>query len=384
MNERKPLIMIATGTRADWGLLQPLAKELCGREVETVIVATHAHFFQELGNTADEIRSDGFDPIEVPTRRDAAEATADAIEGFSKVFAAQRPDALVVLGDRFEILGAATAAMLASVPIVHIAGGNVTMGAFDNTIRNALSQMASLHLPETPGCAARLESMGIRPDRIVCAGSPGVYNAMHVPLMSLEELEESLSAKLGPDFLLATLHSATLDNETPLRRFDDFLTASTHHLKDHPKRNLLITYPNSDTDPAPLVARIMQFAEDNPGRVVAVPSLGRVRYLSAAALCTAVIGNSSSGIEETPSLGRPTLDIGVRQKGRERGKGVFHCEADTDSILRGLELVTSPAAAKTAAEKQNPYFTPDTPAVQAQAVIDFLNHTTSQLNQPLL
>lgn len=369
------MISIATGTRADWGLLQPLANELRNRGKEIQIIATHAHFFPELGNTVEEIRADGYTPVEVPTRHGAPEATADAIEGFSRVFAESRPEVLVVLGDRFEILGAATAAMLASIPIVHIAGGNVTKGAFDNTIRNMISQMAALHLPETEGCGRRLEEMGIRKEKIVCAGSPGVYNAMNIQLMTLTELEDSLGGKgiLGEDFLLATMHSATLDTEIPEKRMRDFLEACGEHLKANPERKLLITYPNSDTDPVPLVALIKEFAKIYAGRVIVVPSLGRVRYLSAAAHCKAVVGNSSSGIEETPSLGHPTLDIGIRQDGRERGPGVFWSGADKASIIKGLEEVTSSRASAIAATRENPYFTPGTPKLQAEAILEIID-----------
>lgn len=365
-------IAIATGTRADWGLLLPLARELQSRGESPVIVATNAHFFPELGMTVDEITDDGFTPVRIPVRRNPDEATADALTGFARFLREERPGCLVMLGDRYEMLGAASAALLEGVPVVHIAGGNVTLGAFDNAIRAAISDMAALHLPETARCADNLRRHLPAGARIVCAGSPGVYNALNTPLMGLAELENSLGFTLGSDFLLVTLHAATVDDVPPVRRYADFLAALRAHLDANPARKVIITYPNSDVNPAPLITLIGEFAASMPGRVLAVPSLGRVRYLSAAALCKAVVGNSSSGIEETPSLGVPTLDIGSRQKGRERGAAVFHCEADYDSIVKGLEQVTSSEAESMAAKADNPYYRPGTPSVQADAILNFI------------
>lgn len=383
-------IAIATGTRADWGLLLPLARQLRAMGCDPLVVATHAHFFEELGLTVNEITADGFGPAySIPTSRRPAEATADATRGFAHFFDEYHPDAVVILGDRFEMLGVATAALLCGVPVVHIAGGNVTEGAYDNAIRNALSQMASLHLPETHSCARRLIEMGCDPSRVVAAGSPGVYNALNETLMTQQELEESLSFPLSspgekPDFLIATLHAATLDEESPLQRQRDFLLALGRHLNENPKRRLIITYPNSDTDTAPLIRDIEDFAAERnkliPRSVMTIPSLGRIRYLSAAALATAVIGNSSSAIEEIPSLGIPTLDIGIRQKGRERGPGVVHCEASSDKIKSGLDYVCSPEAAAIARHRDNPYYIPATPLLQAQAIFSLLENQSLSHN----
>lgn len=379
-NAHSPRIAIATGTRADWGLLLPLAEELARRDVDLQILATHAHFFDELGNTVEEIRRAGFNPIAIPTRRSPAQAVADATEGFANFFADQTPDLTVILGDRFEMLGAATAALLNKIPIAHIAGGNITRGAYDNTIRNALTQMASLHLPETDLCAARLKAMGANPENIVCAGSPGVYNALTVKRMSREELSESLEFDTGYDFFVATLHAATLDTATPEERMQDFISALRTHLDGNPGRRLIITYPNSDTDPTPLIAMIEDFATQYPSRVKSVPSLGRVRYLSACALSRGVIGNSSSGIEEIPSLLVPTLDIGIRQDGRERGPSVIHCGPSAAEIAKGLDKLISSEIAAIAKKGENPYYKPDTPRVQADAI---LNHISSHKKELL-
>lgn len=373
LNSNHP-IAIATGTRADWGLLLPLANELRVRGEEPLILATHAHFFEELGMTVNEIINDGFTPaFHIPTSRIPAEAMADATKGFSKALESLEPGVLVILGDRFEMLGAASAALLAGVPVVHIAGGNVTLGAYDNSIRNAISQIATAHLPETLNCSKHLIEMGISSEAISVAGSPGVFNAINTPLLSLDDLEKSLDFNIGEDFLLATLHTATLDPLPPLRQMESFLEGMRRHLKDFPQRKLLLTYPNSDSDPTPLIECIEGFRAELPDRVFTIPSLGRIRYLSAAALCRAVVGNSSSGIEETPSLGVPTLDIGNRQRGRERGPGVLHCGSDAQSIADGLAEVSSAEWQQKAALKINPYFRENTPSIQADICISVRN-----------
>lgn len=369
-------IAIATGTRADWGLLFPLANELLSRGIDPLVIATNAHFFPELGMTVNEIKADGFSPVEVPTRRDPALTVADVVEKFSALLREESPDCIVILGDRYEMMGAATAALLERIPIVHIAGGNVTLGAYDDAIRNSLTQLASLHLPETELCRRRIISLGADPDHVINAGSAGVYNGLNCRLMTLEELENNLGFKISeggtPDFLVATLHPATLDSVPDDKRMADFLRALQQHLAEFPNRRIILTYPNSDRDTTPLIDQIERFALSNPGRVLTVPSLGRIRYLSAVALSRGVIGNSSSAIEETPSLGIPTLDIGIRQQGRERGAAVFHCDPDTASITAGLRRISSSEAAEIAARRENPYFKPNTPVIQADAILNFL------------
>lgn len=372
------MIAIATGTRADWGLLLPLARQLRAMGHEPSIIATNAHLVPELGYTLREIEADGFQPAAtIPLRQDAPDAVADATSGFARKLRELQPDCLVILGDRFEMLGAASAAMLCRVPVVHIAGGNISEGAYDDAIRHCITQIATLHLPETPLCAERIRCMRMlaEDDRsVVCAGSPGVYNALNTPLMSREEIAESLGFDPGERFLVGTLHSATLDTEAPLRRMEQFLDACGALLQEDATLRLILTYPNNDVDFEATVAALHRFAASHPDRVLVIPSLGRVRYLSAAALSLGVVGNSSSALEEIPSLGVPSLDIGIRQKGREHGESVTHCEADTASILEGLRTILTPEARAVAARRINPYFQPDTPRRQAQAILGIMNY----------
>lgn len=366
-NEKAVRIAVATGTRADWGLLLPLARELRNRGADVSVIATNMHLLESCGHTIDEIVADGFIPeATVPTSGDAPQVTAQALEGFARVLDEMKPDLMIILGDRFEMLGAASAALLSGVPLVHIAGGTVSEGAFDDSIRHSITKMASLHLVETENCRHRVIQMGENPADVVTAGALGVYNIMNVKLMEREELERSLGFSLGKKPLLVTMHAATLENTSPAVQMKELLTAlepETAH------RKIVITYPNNDVDAAPQIRQIEDFAASHTGRVLAIPSLGRVRYLSMLRLAGAVVGNSSSGLVEVPSAGIPTLDIGIRQTGRECGDSVVHCRCMAPDISAGLKKVLSEEMQTLARESSNPYFRENTPEVMADAIL---------------
>lgn len=362
-------ILIATGTRADWGLLHPLAEELRQRGANVKVAATNMHLLAECGDTAREIAADGFGPdYRVPASGNPAEIASAALSGFHKLLSETKPDVLVLLGDRFEMLGAASGALLAGVPIVHIAGGTVSEGAFDDSIRHAITKMASLHLVETEKCRHRVMQMGEDPTSVVTAGALGVYNALNIPLMTKKELEESLGMELEGDVIVATLHAATLDTIPPLQQMHNLISA----LEEQILRNgvkVVFTYPNNDVDSALLIEAIEEFAHRHPVNVKAIPSLGRVRYLSLLRHAAAVVGNSSSGLVEVPSAGIPTLDIGIRQRGRECGASVLHCGPSREEISAGLEKILSEEMRQVASNTPNPYFKADTPSLMAEVIL---------------
>lgn len=360
-------IAIATGTRADWGLLSPLASALRSSGAEVSVMATHQHLMPEMGNTIAEIEADGFTPDAlIPATGTAAAIMASAASGFARELSAIAPDAIVILGDRCEMLGVASAALLGGVPIIHIAGGTVSEGAFDDSVRHAISKMASLHFPETELCARRLLQMGEDPEAVVVTGALGVENTLKVPLMDRASLAASLGRDPGDDFLVVTLHAATLAEGDPLTLQEEMLTALAG-LPEH--IHFIITYPNSDIDPAPLIASLHDFEKRMGGRALVVASLGRRRYLSAVALSQGVVGNSSSGIVEVPSLGVPTLDIGIRQKGRECGPSVIRCGSSRSEIEAGLKALLSPEIRTLAERRENPYGMPDTAALMARTIL---------------
>ena len=367
------MIAIATSTRADWGLLTPLVEEFKRQGIPYSILASNMHLIPEMGMTVNEIRAEGEEPVELPSAgASISETLANSTLIHGEWFAANKPEAVVILGDRYEMLGVASAATINGIPIIHIAGGTVSEGAMDNAIRNAISQLAALHLTETDKCAARLERMGIEKENIVVTGAIGVWNTLNVPLMKRDELRESLGRTIPDKFFVGTLHAATLDSVSPEQQMEEFLAGIEGFMKARPGYGAILTYPNNDTDPAPLIEMLRDFEANHPESVIVVPSLGLRRYLSAVALSEGVIGNSSSGIVEVASLGVPTLDIGIRQNGRERAVSVIHCDATRGAITMSLSLITTPMIKGIAAKRANPYFHPETPVLMTDAIKRFL------------
>ena len=310
------MIAIATGTRADWGLLRPLAVELRKRGEEVGVIATNMHCDPRFGDSRREIVGDGFEPVaDIGCWEGRTETVAGNTLGFGKVLRRLAPRCLVILGDRMEMLGAASAALMEGVPIVHIAGGTISEGAIDDSIRHAISKMASLHLTETEESAGRLLQMGEEPGRVVVCGAPGVWNALNRDLMGREELRSGLKAdfdpsfELGEEYLVVTHHPATRSATAFADELRELLAALGSWLEQKEERQLIMTWPNNDENPAEAIALLNSFAERYPGRVLVVPSLGARRYLSAVAGSAGVVGNSSSGIVETPLLFNALNDI---------------------------------------------------------------------------
>ncbi len=363
-------IAIATGTRADWGLLQPPAAALRSMGADVCIMVTHQHLIPEMGDTIQEIRHDGFQPAAVfPAEGSAPQIMAMATKGATEALAELKPDVLLLLGDRCEMLGIASAALLSGVPIVHIAGGTVSEGAFDDSVRHAITKMATLHFPETKLCAQRIIQMGEDPANVFPVGAIGVENSGKVPRMTRAELAESLDGwDPGEKFLIVTLHAATLEPVSPLEVQENLLKALESLPADY---RLILTYPNSDIDPRPLIESLREFEQKMAGRVKVIPSLGRRRYLSAAALSRGIVGNSSSALVETPSLGVGSLNIGQRQKGRECGAAVIHCGVSSEDISEGLQRLISDEFRQFAASAENPYAGEDTVGRIASTILSY-------------
>lgn len=367
------MIAIASSTRADWGLLTPLAEELRRRQMPHTVYASNMHLIPELGMTVTEIEAAGEIPVRLNTAsHSACETFAATARAYGDAMLREQPDTIIILGDRYEMLAVASAAVICGVPITHIAGGTVSEGAFDNSIRNAITQLASLHLPETKACAKRLRMMGIADENICVSGALGVHNALHQTLMSRSELEESLGSKLPKNFFVGTLHAATLDSLSPKKQMEEFLGGLSIFIAANPEFGAILTYPNNDVDPTPQIKMLIDFAQKNSERIILRPSLGMSRYLSAVALSEGVIGNSSGGVVETASLRVPTLDIGIRQKGRERADSVIHCDHERVAIAEGLTTLVSPTVKAIASRGENPYEQSDTPAVMVNAIIKML------------
>lgn len=368
-------VAIVTSTRADWGLLSGIAHGLAIRDdVDLRIVATNMHLDPRYGNTITEIEADGFDVAEkvemIPETDapvDVAKATSRCVAGMADAFDRLRPDLLLILGDRYEMLAVATVATLMRIPIAHIAGGEISEGAIDDNIRHALTKLSALHLVATEPYRHRVIAMGEHPSRVINTGAIGVYNIANIDLMTKDRLEASIGGMtLGRDSLLVTMHPATADDGLVADRMQSLLDA----LDRFPDSNLLITYPNNDSNGAVIIDMITRYTDRWPSRVTVVPSLGRVRYLSALRYVGAVVGNSSSGIVEVPSAGIPTVDIGIRQQGRIAAESVIHVADDADSIAAGITKALSKDFRAMASKVVNPYYKPDTLKLIVEAVAE--------------
>ena len=382
MEKRK--ICVVTGTRAEYGLLSRLMRMIKESDkTQLQVVATNMHLSPKYGNTYKEIEADGFVidkrvPIIDETAPNDSHSTvlemSRALSGFADAYSELKPDLLVVLGDRYEILAAAAAALIMRIPIAHISGGDVTEGAFDDAIRHSITKMSQLHFPSTEEYKKRVIQLGEQPDRVFNAGALGVENIKKMPLMGKVEIEKEIDFKIDNNTILVTYHPVTLGNRTAKDDIEDFVAA----LEERKDIRVIFTMPNSDTGGQFIVDAINDFVAKNPERAKAYKSLGVVRYLSVMRQVAAVVGNSSSGLVEVPSFGIPTLNIGDRQKGRLAADSVYNCAPDKTAVLNGLDMVLSPAFRKKAAETHNPYEKENT----AQTIYDVIStYPLEQLNQ---
>lgn len=374
-NAEMRTICIITGTRADWGLLHPLARELAEREnVNLQIVATNMHLLPEYGMTVHEISNHGFEvnacvplPVAADTPAGRALVMAECARGVTEALQRLAPDTVVILGDRFEMLGAAAAVAVIQIPLVHIAGGEITEGAVDDSIRHAITKLAALHFTETEEYRRRVISMGENPDKVVNTGSPGVWNLHNVNLLTRRELEQFLDLSLDVPTILVTFHPVTRGAMSSAEECRNMLEA----MDRFPHMQYVITYPNNDAGSTEIISLIQDYAERNAERVRLIPSLGMKRYLSLLPHVRAVLGNSSSGLIEVPSAGVPTVNIGIRQKGRVAGPSVITCAETADSIATAMKKAMTEEFTTLAAKRINPYYRPDTPVIMADYILKF-------------
>lgn len=349
-------ICIVTGSRAEWGLLSRLAKLITDdSDLELQVIATNMHLSPEFGLTYKEIEKAGFvinKKVEMLLSSDTSNATVKSVGvgmiGFADAYEDLSPDLILVLGDRFEILAAVVAALFYKIPVAHLHGGEITEGAYDDTIRHAITKMSHLHFTSTEEYRQRVIQLGESPERVFYTGAIGIDNIKHLKLLSKRELEDSLGFLIEEKTILVTYHPVTLSTFSAEEQINNLLEVFT----EMPELRIIFTLPNSDTDGRIIIQKISKFVEENRERSIAFPSLGQLRYLSALQYIAAVVGNSSSGILEVPSFGKPALNIGDRQKGRIAAKRVIHCGIRKEEIRHGLKLVL---AKKESSGFDNPY-----------------------------
>jgi len=352
-------LSIVTGSRADYGLLHPLLTALVASPAcDSSLIVTGTHLSERFGMTVREIEADGFRiaaRVELPLDDDSelgiARATGAAVSGIAAALASDRPDLVVILGDRYEALAAATAAALLRIPVAHLHGGELTEGAVDDSIRHAITKLSVLHFTSTEEYRHRVVQMGEDPGRVFAVGALGVDNALHAPLLTPERLAEEIGVEFVFPTALVTFHPVTHEGDSGVAQIEALLGA----FDDAPQLRVVFTLPNADAGNRAIRERIEAWVAGNAERAWAFASLGRVRYLSALAACDVVVGNSSSGIIEAPSFGKPTLDIGERQRGRVSADSVRHCEPDRAAINAAITLALTPEAREAAAHVVNPY-----------------------------
>jgi GDP/UDP-N,N'-diacetylbacillosamine 2-epimerase (hydrolysing) len=340
-------ICVVTGSRADYGLLTPLLRQLVAEPAaELQLAVTGSHLAPEFGLTCRAIEADGFEihsRVEMLLSSDTptgiARSMGLAVMGFADVFAASKPDLVVLLGDRYEILAAAQAAMLARLPIAHIHGGETTEGAIDEAIRHSLSKMSHLHFTSADPHRRRVIQLGEQPERVFNVGALGIDNIVGHSLLTRDELERSLEIGLQAPLFAVTYHPATLGHLGAGPAIAALLGA----LQRFPTASCVFSMANADPDGQVINRMIEQFVASNPGRAIAVKSLGQHRYLSLMRHADCVVGNSSSGILEAPALGVPTVNIGDRQKGRLRSASVIDCDEGEAEIIAALQRALDPA-----------------------------------------
>ena len=356
-------ICFVTGTRAEYGLLSRLMRLVKeDKDLQLQVIATNMHLMPEYGETYNEIEKDGFTidkKVYMHKPSDDAHgiilSMAEEMQGMNDALSELKPDILVLLGDRYEILVAAQVALIHRVPIAHIHGGEVTEGAFDDAIRHSVTKMSSLHFTSCEEYRHRVIQMGEQPSRVFDVGSLGVENIKAVPLMTKDELEVSLDFKIDKQTILVTYHPVTLGGD-PAKDIREFLDA----LDQFKDLKVIFTMPNSDTGRDAIALAVENYVEKHSNSAKAYTSLGLKRYLSTLQFVKAAVGNSSSGIIEVPSFGIPTLNIGDRQKGRLASKSVVNCGTSKDEVIAGLKLCLSEEMQKAAKTYENPYAKPDT------------------------
>lgn len=374
----KNQVCVITGTRAEYGLLKPLIEKVKqARELELQIVVTGMHLSPEFGLTYREIEKDGYPitaKIEMLLSSDTAvgitKSMGVAMLGFADCFALNQPDLVVILGDRYEMLMAASAAMVAKIPIAHIHGGELTEGIIDEAIRHSITKMSHIHFTATEEYRRRVIQLGEQPQTVYNVGALGIENIRNMKLLDQETLEKQMDFKFSDRTIMVTYHPVTLEDCSSEKQFQDILDV----IDDHPELSVIFTKANSDMDGRIINQMIDAYVGSHAKRCAAYTSLGQLRYLSALQFCSAVVGNSSSGMIEVPSFGIPTVNIGSRQKRRMHAESVIHCGNHKMQIDEAVRMALSEDFQQRLTRIKNPYEGEHTSEKMLSVIIQALDH----------
>jgi UDP-hydrolysing UDP-N-acetyl-D-glucosamine 2-epimerase len=364
MNSLKRKICIFSSTRADYGLLKGLLKEMEERPaIELQLLASGMHLSPEFGTTIREIRADGFNPhetVEILLSGDTPTAVCKsmglALMGYGEALNRLKPDMVVVLGDRFETFCMAGASQVCRIPVAHIHGGETTEGAFDEAFRHAVTKLSHLHFAGCEAYRKRIIQLGEAPDRVFNVGALGVETLHRTKLLDRRQLGESLDFSLTDPYFLLTFHPVTLEESTAQKQFQAILDA----VSGFPDIRVIFTKANADTDGRVINRMMEDYVRQHPRQCLALSSMGSLKYLSALKYTSAVIGNSSSGIIEAPSFKIPTINIGDRQKGRIQADSILNCPPETLAIRDTINIALSQPFQERIKTTENPYDKPGT------------------------
>lgn len=339
-------ICVVTGTRAEYGLLYWLMKKLQESEESVLqVIVSGMHLSSEFGLTYKTIEQDGFyidAKVEMLLASDTPVGISKSIGlgviGFAEALERLKPDILVVLGDRFEMLAAVQAALIARIPVAHLHGGELTEGLIDEAIRHSITKMSQLHFTSTEKYRQRVIQMGELPERVYNVGAIGLDNIDKLSLLNRAEFEKRIDFSLGEITFLITFHPVTLKKNESESSLRNLLKA----IDLFPEANIIFTKGNADTEGRVLNQIIDEYVSENKKRTIAFMSMGQLLYLSAIKNVNIVIGNSSSGIIEAPYMKRAVINIGDRQKGRIKARSVIDCKEDIESIVNAIKLALSP------------------------------------------
>lgn len=369
-------IAVLTATRAEYGLLRPVITRLVSKGVDTRILVTGMHLSLAFGMTVSEITDDGFDiDAKIPILLDSdssagiSKTMALALAGFADYFEQKRPDALLVLGDRYETLAVCCAALNAQIPIFHLYGGETTEGAIDEAIRHSISKMSYLHFTSTEAYRKRVIQLGESPNRVFNVGAIGVENALNLDLMNHEQLEKSLNTQISQPYAVMTYHPVTLDNSDPVNKLKEVLKA----VAAHPEISFIATKANADAGGRAINEALEDFARHN-NNFMLFESLGSLRYLSALSNAAFVLGNSSSGLLEAPAFCIPTINVGDRQRGRVFPESVINCAENAEAINKAIERAMDCEFRSQLRDMKNPYGQGDSSRQIVDVIVDTLRY----------
>ncbi len=355
----KRRVAVFTATRADYGLLYWLMKDIEASDaLELQVIVSGMHLSPEFGETWKQVEADGFSidaKVEMllssDTRVGVVKSMGLGTIGFADALERLKPEVLAVVGDRFEALAIVQAALILRIPVAHLHGGEITEGAYDDAIRHAITKMSSLHFTAAEAYQQRVIQMGEAPDTVFNVGAIGLDHLLREVPMGATELRVSLGFPLRAPYFLVTYHPVTLADEDPEETFKAILAA----LDDFPDYQVILTYPNADNGGRAIIPLLEDYAQRRKESVLALPSLGFRRYLSALSGAVAMIGNSSSGIIEAPAFGVPTVNLGARQRGRLAAASVLHCAPHTMAIRKAVARALSPEFSSSCRGVFNPY-----------------------------